>query len=118
MEIIQIVSLLCVARLKLRSCGLWSVLAKGVSFVVPPHVVIGRGRRADRVDARPHLQAYRRGFFPAEHLDGARQGSEDRLGAAAAGALPGPPCGLDAADPAHRAEILVCRLYRFCDPSC
>src|SRR5665213_336510 len=93
-----------------------SVPAKGVSFVVSLAIILGSGRRACRMDARSHLQARHRGFRPADVLDGARQGSEDRMGVAAAGALSGSSGGCAGADPDHRAEVLVPRLDRFRDP--
>src|SRR5215217_5699209 len=92
-----------------------SVPAKGVSFVVFPHVVVGPGRCAGRLDVAAHFQAHHRGFRSAEFLDGDRQGPEDRLGAAAAGALPRPSRSSDGADPDVRAKILVRRRDRLSD---
>jgi hypothetical protein len=94
-------------------CRSKSVPAKGVSLVVSLHVVVGCRRGSGRVDARPHGQACHRRFCPADFLDGARQGSKDRMGAAAAGALPCASCGCNDADPDHRAAILVCCRDRF-----
>src|SRR5215208_4746 len=66
---------------------------RGRQLVLPHDVFLDPGRRASWVDAASDRQAHRRGFFPAEFLDGDRQGPEGRLGAAAPGALPGSPCG-------------------------
>src|ERR1700722_19769851 len=98
-----------VLGLKFSVCGFESVPAKGVSFVVSLSVILGSGRRACRMDAHSDLQAHHRRFRPANILDGARQGSEDRMGVAAAGALPGTSGGRAGADPDHRAAILVSR---------
>src|ERR1700677_3781068 len=71
---------------------------EGVSFAVSPHVVVGPGRSVDRMDVGVDRQARHRRFCPADFLDGHRQGSEDWMGAAAAGALSGAPGCCDCAD--------------------
>src|ERR1700743_3326342 len=78
-----------------------SVPAKGGSFVVSSHVVLGCGWRSGRMDARAHRQACHRRLCPANLLDGARQGSEDWMGAAVAGALSRPSRAV------ARAAILI-----------
>src|SRR6266404_5895882 len=55
------------------------------------------------MDAAPHRQARRCGLLSAEQVDGGRQGPEEGLGAAIAGALPCAPCGCNGADPDDRA---------------
>src|ERR1700744_1764878 len=87
-------------------CGFNSVPAKGVSFVVSLSVILGSGRRACRMDARSHLQARHRRFRPANIVDGARQGSEGRVGIAAGWALPLASRGCAGADPDPRPAIL------------
>jgi hypothetical protein len=78
-------------RLQSNSCRSKSIPTEGVSFVVSPHVVIGSGRCVDRVDVAAVRQARHCRFCPADFLDGHRQGPEDRMGAASAGALSGAP---------------------------
>src|SRR3954467_4914234 len=85
---------------------------RGRQFVVSHDVFLDPGRRAGWMDAASDRQAHRRGFFPAKFLDGDRQGPEDRLGAAATGALSGSSCGCVALDPDRCTEILVRRLHR------
>src|ERR1700688_5050995 len=78
---------------------------EGVSFVVSPHVVVRSGWCADRMDGPSYRQARRRRFCPAEFLDGHRQGPENRMGAAAAGALSGSPGGCERTDSCYRAAV-------------
>ena len=55
------------------------------------------------MDVASHGEARHRRFRSAKFLDGDRQGSKDRLGAAAAGALSGAPRRVDDVDPGCRA---------------
>src|SRR6476620_4471502 len=85
----------------------------GVSLVFSRLVVVSSGWCAGRVDARPYVQARHRRFCPANLVDGDRQGPEEGMGTALAGALSRAPWGCDGADPDYRAAVLVRRADRF-----
>ena len=59
------------------------------------------------MDVASHREAHHCRFHAAEFVDGDRQGPEDRLGDAVAGALLGASRDIVAADHGGRAAVLV-----------
>src|SRR2546430_10929606 len=74
-------------------------LNRGRQFAAPNDVFLGPGRRAGWMDVASHREAHHCRLHAAKFLDGDRQGLEEGLGVAAAGALPGSPCGCIDPDP-------------------